>query len=423
MQQDGASTDTVVHGRLITPGRAVAAVIAAAVLGAAAYYYPAFTRWARADRSVDARRLNLGEVTRGDLLRDVSVEGKIIAADRPTLVSPAQGLVSLLAKAGDVLKKGDVLARVESPELQNRLKQEQSSLQSMQSDAERQKIASRRADQENEQQVALLELKLTAAERAMERARRLFEEGLGNSIDHEKARDDVAVIRLELANARSKAKLAREMSDFEIRTRELDLQRQGLKVADLERQVSELSVLSPVSGLVARVEVKDKDTVQANQALFSVVNLSEFEVEVQIPENYAPEIAADTSASILYEGKEYPARVKSVSPEVEASQVRGIVAFDGKGPAGLKQNQRVSTRLILDARRNVLKAPRGPFLESTGGRQVYVVEEGVAYLRPIRTGAVSVTEVEILEGLRPGDRIVLSDLAEYEGASRILLRD
>jgi HlyD family secretion protein len=423
MRQDGASTDRTVKRPFWTPARILAICLVILALGGAAYLYPFLSRWAGTDRSIDIRRVNIGEVTRGDLLRDVSVEGKIIAADRPTLVSPAQGVASLLVKAGDILGKGDALARIESPELQNRLKQEQSTLLSMQAEIERQRIAGRQDDQQNRQQAALLELKLAAGKRAMERAQRLFEEGLGSSVDFEKARDDVEVISLELSHARNKVDLAKGVMDFELQTKELELRRQELKVADLQRQVKELLVVSPVSGLVARVEVKDKDTVQANQALFSVVNLSEFEVEILIPENYAPEIAPETPAVILYEGREHTGRVKSISPEVESSQVKGVVVFDGKGPVGLKQNQRVSTRLILDSRRGVVKVPRGPFLESMGGRQVYVVEDGVAHLRPCRTGAVSVTEVEILEGLQAGDRIILSDLAEYGGARRILLRN
>ena len=163
------------------------------------------------------------------------------------------------------------MARIDSPELQNRLQQEQSILLSMKSDVERQVIFNRQSDLQNQQQVALLELKQKAGEKALERARQLFEEGLGSSIDYEKAKDDLQVITLELAHNRQKAKLAKEIMDFEAKTKELELNRQKLIVSDLERRVTELAVLSPVGGLVSRVDVRDKDTVQANQALFSVV--------------------------------------------------------------------------------------------------------------------------------------------------------
>jgi HlyD family secretion protein len=102
--------------------------------------------------------------------------------------------------------------------------------------------------------------------------------------------------------------------------------------------------------------------------------------------------------------------------------VKGVVVFTVEPPDGLKQNQRVDARLVLDSRRDVIKVRRGPFLESLGGRQAYVVEDGMAVLRPIEAGAVSVTEIEIRSGLKEGETVVLSDLTRFEGVRNILIR-
>jgi len=390
---------------------------------AAAYLYPSLARWASASRSIDLSRLRLGQVTRGDLLRDVPAQGRIVAADHPTLVSPSQGVVSVVAKAGDVVRRGMTLARIASPELENQLAQERSTLGSMKAELERLGIVNRQTDLQNQQQINLLEVKLQAAQRGLERARLLFEQKLGSQIDYQKAEDDVHVATLELEHARQTALLAKDTMRFETETKERALERQSLIVEDLGRKIVELAVVSPVDGLVSRVDVKDKDTVQPNQALFSVVDLSRFEIEVEIPENYASEIALGTEAAVMYEGTEYPGRVKSLSPEVQDSQVKGIVEFTKTPPDKLKENQRVSTRLILDSKTNVLKVPRGPFLESMAGRKVYVVKDGLARLRPITVGELSVTEVEITSGLSEGDTIVLSDLSFLDGAESLLLRE
>jgi len=390
---------------------------------AAAYLYPSLARWASASRSIDLSRLRLGQVTRGDLLRDVPAQGRIVAADHPTLVSPSQGVVSVVAKAGDVVRRGMTLARIASPELENQLAQERSTLGSMKAELERLGIVNRQTDLQNQQQINLLEVKLQAAQRGLERARLLFEQKLGSQIDYQKAEDDVHVATLELEHARQTALLAKDTMRFETETKERALERQSLIVEDLGRKIVELAVVSPVDGLVSRVDVKDKDTVQPNQALFSVVDLSRFEIEVEIPENYASEIALGTEAAVMYAGTEYPGRVKSLSPEVQDSQVKGIVEFTKTPPDKLKENQRVSTRLILDSKTNVLKVPRGPFLESMAGRKVYVVKDGLARLRPITVGELSVTEVEITSGLSEGDTIVLSDLSFLDGAESLLLRE
>lgn len=422
MQQDGASMDQLAPKNVSWFLRISIVVIIVGLIAASVLLYPSLDRWASADRSVELARLRLGTVTQGDLLRDVSVQGRIVAADHPTVVSPAQGVISLLSKAGDVVQRDKVLARIDSPELQNNLEQERSTLMSLQAELERLQIANHQVELQNQQDVDLLAVKQRADQRAMERSKALFEEGLGSSMDYEKSVDDLEVTRLELDHARQNARLNKETMQFEARTKELSLRRQQLIVEDLERKVGRLEVLSPVEGLVSRVEVRDKDTVQPNQALISVVDLSKFEVEILVPENYGDEIGIGTPAMVHDEGGDYPGDVKSLSPEVEDSQFKGIVEFSGNPPTGLKQNQRVSTRLILDSRPNVLKVPRGPFLESLGGRQIYVVDQGMAELRPITVGAISVTEVEITSGLEEGDQIVLSDMTRFNGAERILLR-
>ena len=107
---------------------------------------------------------------------------------------------------------------------------------------------------------------------------------------------------------------------------------------------------------------------------------------------------------------------------MRAGQVQGTVKFRGGMPPGLRQSQRVSVRLIFEKRPGVLKVPRGPFLEGGGGRQAYVLADGLATLRPIRVGATSVSEVEIVEGLKEGDRSSSPDMEQFNGAKTVLVR-
>jgi HlyD family secretion protein len=71
----------------------------------------------------------------------------------------------------------------------------------------------------------------------------------------------------------------------------------------------------------------------------------------------------------------------------------------------------------------VLKVPRGPYLESGGGRSVYVLQDGLATLREIAVGASSISEVEILHGLDEGEQILLTEVTRFNGAQTVLVRD
>jgi HlyD family secretion protein len=355
-------------------------------------------------------------------VRDASAEGRIVAALHPTLFAPSAGIVALDVKAGAAVRKGQVLARIESPELKSRLLQERATLGSLQSAYERQKIDARQDGVKNAHNVDLLEVRLEAAKRLMERAQTAFDEGILNKTDYEKAKDDVRIADMELKNARETSGLQKETGDFDVQTKKLAVDRQASAVSELQRQVDQLTIAAPFDGFVASLAVQDRDAVLANSPVVTVVNLSEFEVEVTLPENYSTDVLPQTKAQILYEGREYPGHVTAMSPEVKDSQVKGTVVFDGAPPSNLRQSQRVSVRMVLEAKPDVLKLPRGPFLESGGGRLVYVVDNGVATKRDVSTGATSVSEVEVRSGLKEGEKVILSDYSDFQGAKNILVR-
>lgn len=384
--------------------------------------WPSVRRWSRADESVDVSRLRLATVTRGDLQRDVAAEGRVVAANHPRLFSPAQGIAALTVKAGESVRRGQILARVESPELESQLAQERSRLQSLESELSRSRISARQTITNNERTVELRRVQLEAARRELERSQKLQAEGLVNQVELDRDRDAVRLAEVELRQAEDGGRLQRESLDFETADRAQQVERQRLVVAELERRVRELTVVAPFDGLVATVDIQDRDAVQPNAPLLTVVDLSEFEVEVRIPDSYADDVAAGTPAMIELGGRTWPGELTAVSPEVVNSQVIGTVHFTGQAPEGLRQSQRVAVRLVFERRPDVLKVPRGPFLDSGGGRQIYVVADGLATLREIRTGATSVGEVEILEGLKEGERIVLSDLTLFNGAKTVLVR-
>jgi HlyD family secretion protein len=419
-----SSMDKVVERpqRLSKGSRAwIAAAAGAAILALAAV--PAVRRWTKAERTVARASLRLGTVERGDLVRDASAQGKVVAALHPTLFSPAQGIVALKVRAGDTVKQGQLLARVESPELMSRVTQEKSTLLSMQSALGRQRILARQSAAKSAQDIDVLEVKLSAAERLEERAERTFKEGLLNRTDYEKAKDDLKIAQYELRNAKGAALLDKETAEFDIRDKEALERRQASVVSELERQVAELTIAAPFAGMVASVAVQDRDSVPAAAPVLMLVNLATYEVEITVPENYAADLAPGAEARIVYEGKEYPGKVTAISPEVKDSQVKGTVVFGGESPSGLRQSQRVSVRLLFETRRGVLKLPRGPFLESGAGRSAWVVDSsGVAARRDIETGAVSVSEVEVARGLAEGERVILSDTTEFASARNVLVR-
>lgn len=395
------------------------AAIAAIVLAA-----PWVKRWANATVSVPYDRIRTAAVVRGDLVRDVSVQGKIVAAVSPTLYATASGNITLLVDAGEQVVAGQVLAAVESPELTSELQQAESSLEQRKVELERQRIESRQQALEKRKEADLADVALVAAKREKRRADEANDRGVIPMIDFEKAQDDLRNAELAYSHAIADAGLFDERLAFEIRASEFEVNRQQLTVDDLRRQVYDLSIKSPVDGIVGDLLVEQKSAVSRDTPVMAVVDLTRFEIDALVPESYADDLAIGMQAEITVAGKRYAGQLVAVSPEIVNNQVASRIRFVDDGPTNLRQNQRLTTRILLAEHNDVLMVQRGQFLDSGGGRVAYVINaDRVAERRQIETGARSLGAVEIVAGLQPGDSIVISNLDPFRGEETVLITD
>ena len=395
-----------------------------AVVVAAWLVVPFVQRWANATVSVPADRVRTAVVTRGDLVQDVSVQGRVVAAISPTLYATAGGTITLEVDAGEQVLEGQVLATVNSPELTNELQQAEASLAQRKMELERQRIESRQQALDKRKAADLADVALVAAKREKRRADQANERGVIPEIDFEKAQDDLRNAELAHKHAVADADLFDERLAFELRASEFEVGRQELLVEDLRRQVDDLAIKSPVSGIVGDLLVDQKAAVSRDVPVMAVVDLSRFEVDAQIPESYADDLAIGMSAEVLVGGQRFDAQVMAVSPEIVNNQVMSRVRFLDGMPANLRQNQRLTVRVLLAEHNDVTMVQRGQFLDSGGGRIAYLVtESGTAEKRRIETGARSLGAVEIVAGLSPGDEIVISNLDAFRSAETVLLTD
>jgi|CXWL01.1.fsa_nt_gi HlyD family secretion protein len=422
MIQGTQNSDRVIERTGRFSGRWSWVLALAIVLAGAAWAAPTAVRWFQTDRSVARAELRFATVTRGDLERDLGVEGRVVAARHPSVFSPARGIVHLTVQAGQVVAADEVVARVESPERTSELAREVSALDAQQSDLESRRLRGEQTGLGQQLEIEQLEVRAQAAERGMARAQLIFDQGLVNRIELERAQDELTLARQSLAHAKRRAELDHETRLVEVRQAEQQVERQRLLVGEQQRRVDELAVRAPVAGLVGSLEVADRDAVTDGQALVTVVDLSAFAIEIEVPEAWSDEAVLGLPVAVRVEGSEHEAQILGMAPSVAAGVVRGRVGFAGPPPPGLKQGQRVSCRLLLDRRIDVVKVERGPFVESGGGQVAYVLDGDVARKRRIELGALSVREVEVRSGLLPGDVLILSDTRRFADADSVLLR-
>jgi HlyD family secretion protein len=367
-----------------------------------------FHNWRNTDHSVNISRLRIAEVGRGTLIRDAAVNGRIVAAVSPTLYAPSLATVTLQTHAGDTVKKGDVLAVLESPDLSDALKKEQAAYAQIEADVARQRILARKQKLLAQRDADTAEIDRLSAQRTLERYDAVSNEGIIAKIEYQKAKDALnsAAIRAKHADQASALESDNVALELESKVKQLEQQRSTLSNA--QRRVDELTVRAPVDGFIGTLSVAD---------------LSRLEVELEVPETYVSDLGLGMTAEVNYGTGTANGKLSALSPEVVKNQVLARVRFNGDQPAGLRQSQRITARLLIDEKHDALMVQRGPFVESEGGRYAYVVRDGVAIRTPIKLGATSVSAVEILGGLKPGDKIVISGTETFENAERVSINN
>jgi HlyD family secretion protein len=260
-----------------------------------------------------------------------------------------------------------------------------------------------------------------SAETNLDREQKAFAAGAATGVEVDQSKDALEKARIALAHAKSDLGMNNDSLNFNIQAKKLAHDNQMLVVKDLQRQVDDLDVKSPVDGQVGQLFIAPVATVAKDAQLLSVIDLTALEVEVKVPESFARDLAIGMTGQISGNGNTWKGLVSAISPEVVNGEVAARVRFEGATPKQLRQNQRLSVRIVLDHRDNVLTVQRGSFVDESGGSYAYVVRDGIATKTPIRVGASSIDKVEILQGLKEGDQIVISGTDNFKSADRVAI--
>lgn len=374
-------------------------------------------------QSVLRSRVQIATVTRGDLVRDILVSGRMVAASNRTLFSPANGKVSFKVRAGETLSKGQVVATIESLELEAELNQAQAEVAELeaalgqsQMEADEQKLNVQREKDE-------ADIAYRSAQRELEKIAWGYKQGVVSEIEYHRAQDTSASAKLRVQNAQARLRLSRENRQYANKVIQSQLDRKRLVVEDLLRQIDELQIRSTIDGSVGNIIVDDQTQVTKNERLLTLVDLSQLAAELQVPEAYADDLQQNMSVEIESGGLEVHGKITAISPEVVERKVETRVQFESS-PKGFRQSQRVSARILIASKADVLKVSRGQFVEENGGAYIYIVRaNGVAERKEIELGVTNSSEVEIREGLSEGDHVVISGANSFNEAERVQLID
>ena len=372
---------------------------------------------------VDARTISVGTVARGEFNDYIRVTGQVQPITTVQLSPLEAGIVErLVVEEGASVRKGDVLVELSNTSLTLEILNSEAEL------AEKQNIL-RNTLISMEQQKLDLRLDKVQLDLDVERKRRTWQQNEELYRSNLIAREDWLQSKedYELAAKKRELNIERQIQDSLYRTVQIEQMEDNLanmkRNMELIRQrIGNLQVKSPIDGEVGLLDVVLGQSVTSGQKIGQVNDLSDYKVEAEIDESYIDRVRAGLDATFERQDTAFTMRLRKVYPEVRNGQFRADFTFAGAHPRNIRSGQTYYLHLELGQPTDAVIIPRGSFYQTTGGAWIYVLapEGDRAYKRAIRIGRQNPQYYEVLEGLEPGERVIVSGYENY-GANDVLI--
>ena len=372
---------------------------------------------------VDANTVTIGDVRLGEFDDYVRVSGQVQPITVVQVSLLEGGVVEeKLIEEGAMVKKGDVLVRLSNNNLSLQILQSEADLAEQENFLRNTTVTMEQEKLDLEKQRVEYTIDTERKRRKYEQYRRLDEEKLVAHEEYLQAKEDyeLAVKSLELVLARQKQDSI--YRSIQIGNLEESLESMRRSIQLVRERVENLNVKSPIDGQLGSLNVILGQSISEGTKIGQVNDLSDYKIEARIDEHYIDRVQSGLSATFERQGANFNTVVEKVYPEVTEGQFKADFYFQGERPDNIRIGQTYYLNLQLGQPTQSVYIPRGVFYQSTGGTWIYVLsEDGTrAYRRDIRIGRQNPQYYEVLEGLQPGERVIISNYENY-GKSDVLI--
>ena len=360
---------------------------------------------------VNPQTLSMGTVTQGQFNDYIRVTGQVLPMTT-IQISPLEGGVveTIVAEEGSKVKKGDVILILNNESLDLQilnaeadLAEKENILRNTMISMEQQKLSLR-------QDMLQLGVEVRRLKRAYDSSKELYQEKLIAKEEWLKAEEDylLALDKLELVKNRSQQdSLYRTV---QIEQMEESLQNMRRNMLMIRKRKDNLTIKAPIDGELGLLDVVLGQSISAGTKVGQINNLDSYKIEAQVDEHYIDRVSAGLQAQFERQDEKYNTIVRKVYPEVRDGKFKADFKFDGQQPENIRIGQTYYLSLQLGQPQEAVMIPRGTFYQKTGGRWIYVISEdgSQAIKREIRIGRQNPQYYEVLDGLNPGEKVIVS---------------
>ena len=373
---------------------------------------------------VDRRGLNIGTVENAQFDDYVSVDGSVVPI-QVVQISPEEGGVVLekTVEEGAHVKKGDVIVRLNNSNLDLEILNAESELAEKQNMLRSTQLSMEQDNLNNRNEALQLKMDVQTKRRAYKHQAALQKEELNSREEYLKAKEDyeLAVQKEELIQQRLKK--TNELNRSQVAQMTGDLASMRKNVELVRQRKAKLDVRSTIDGEIGLLDVELGQSISPGQKIGVINDLSDYKVEAQVDEHYIDRVHTGLQATFEQNGRKYRLRVRKVYPEVREGRFKIDFVFRGERPKNIRTGQTYYIDLQLGEAKKAIIIPKGTFYSVKGGSWIFVLDKDgrKAYRRKIRIGRQNPQYYEVLEGLEPGEKVIVSGYESYKDNEILVL--
>ncbi|MEL6305734.1 MAG: efflux RND transporter periplasmic adaptor subunit [Bacteroidota bacterium] len=370
-------------------------------------------------------RVSIAAVVDGKFDDFITINGNVAPISTIYMDAYEGGRVTeKLIEEGTMVKKGDIILKLENMALYEQILASESNLALKQNDLRSTRLNFDSRLLSGRQSLATAFYDLQRLERNYKQNEELYAEKLISKEAYLLSKENFELAQKQHEIIAKQTSQDEQLSKTSLAGLDADLVRMQKTLSMVYERLDHLNVRAPADGQLGFLDAEIGQNITQGQRIGQVNVLTDFKIEAEIDEHYIDRVKRDLSASLERNGNEYPLRVRKVYPEVRNGRFRIDLVFTENKPETIRSGQSYNIKLQLGASNDALLLPKGGFFQSTGGQWVFVLspDGSEAIKRNIRIGKQNSRYYEVLDGLQPGEKVITSNYDSFGTAERVVLK-
>jgi HlyD family secretion protein len=385
-----------------------------------------FSTFGKSRLNVDSERMTIAEVKLNNFREFIPVTGTVQPVSTIYLDLQEGGRVEeIFVEDGAVMTKGQPILRLNNTDLELNLVAQETNVYNMLMQIQLAQINARQNTVNKQTQSVDVESALIEAERIYEMNKKLFASKVVAQQEYKESEN-------RYNSMLEKRKLMDEIlrqdstaSAQQLHDAQQSYQRAQSGLTLMQRKFADLTVCAPVDGQLTSLDAEIGQSKGKGERIGQIDILSGFKVRVDIDEHYISRIYAGLEGQYRLGDNTYNLVIWKVYTQVSGGRFAVDMMFEGKAPESIRRGQTLQIRIALSDETDAILIPRGGFYQQTGGNWIFKVSKdgGKAYRVPIRIGRQNPDHYEVLEGLEPGDRVVVNSYENYGDIQELVIKN